>query len=492
MTGEPTSRHPPSVLGLALTIVRTIQGWKQRQLAEATGRTRSAVSAQEKGTRRLQREDLAAYAKRMGFDVEGLDSVIASAEQTLARAAASDDDDPEAASRRAISRAAERIVRAGSDAVRLELDRAVKAERARRERAEAAALWREVEAVPPHALAALVERAREYQTRAFCELLCRESERAAADDPQKAIVLAEAALRAAERVPGPEPCRRRAEGYAWASLGNARRVANDHEGGDAAFSAYQEAWRTRVADDDGFFDPALPLDLEASLRRAERRFDEALRLHARAIAIAPPGSVAYVLLNKAFTLQHAGHYARSLQTLRQAACHIDGEREPRQLCVLQFNLATNLCHLDRYTEAGALLPEVRRMAVESGYEIDLIRVLWLAGRVAAGLGRRQEAMADFEQVRWDFAAKGLGYDMALASLDLAQLYLEEGRTTEVKAIAEQTVSVFASRQIHREALAALTLFRRAAETEAASADLMHHLSRYLERARREPGLHFER
>jgi tetratricopeptide (TPR) repeat protein len=490
MLEEPGARRPPSVLGFSLTIVRVIQGWKQWELAAAVGTTRSIISGQEKGKLRLTREDLAIYAERMDYD-DDLDAVISFAARRLAQRMSRGAADPEATERRAIASAAERIVRAGSDAVRLELKRAVQAERARRERKEAAALCQEVQEVPARALAALVERAREYQTRAFCEVLCRQSERAAADDPQKAIALAEAALKAAERTPGPAPRRRRAEGYAWAHVGNARRVANDHEGGDAAFSAYQEAWKAGAEDDDGFFDPALPLDLEASLRRDERRFDEALRLHDRALAVAPPGSVAYVLLNKAFTLEQAGRYERAVATLRKAARHVDAEREPRQLCVLQFNLATNLAHLDRYAEAEALVAEVQEMALASGYEIDLIRVVWLAGRVAAGLDRRQDATAAFEQVRWDFAGKGLAYDMALASLDLAQLYLEEGRTAEVAAIAGEMVTVFASRQIYREALAAVVLFRKAAEAEAATADLVHRLSRYLDRARREPDLRFE-
>jgi transcriptional regulator with XRE-family HTH domain len=256
MLEEPGARRPPSVLGLSLTIVRVIQGWKQWELAAAMGTTRSIISGQEKGKLRLTREDLAIYAERMGYD-DDLDAVISFAARRLAQRMGRGVADPEAAERRAVASAAERIVRAGSDAVRLELERAVQAERARRERDEAAALWQEVKEVPARALAALVERAREYQTRAFCEVLCRQSERAAADDPQKAIALAEAALKAAERIPGPVPRRRRAEGFAWAHLGNARRVANDHEGGDAAFSAYQEAWKAGSADDDSFFDPAL-------------------------------------------------------------------------------------------------------------------------------------------------------------------------------------------------------------------------------------------
>jgi hypothetical protein len=53
--------------------------------------------------------------------------------------------------------------------------------------------------------------------------------------------------------------------------------------------------------------------------------------------------------------------------------------------------------------------------------------VWLEqGRIAAGLGRRAEAIAALRQVRTDFAARGIPYDAALATLDLAVLLLEEG------------------------------------------------------------------
>jgi hypothetical protein len=131
------------------------------------------------------------------------------------------------------------------------------------------------------------------------------------------------------------------------------------------------------------------------------------------------------------------------------------------------------------------------MAVASGDELDLIRVLWLEARVAAGLGRRAAAIAALRQVRRDFEVRGLAYDMALASLDLAALLLEDGQTGEVKALVEKMVATFRARGIAREALAALLLFRQAAEDETMTLTLVHRLARYLEQARHDSSLRFE-
>jgi pimeloyl-ACP methyl ester carboxylesterase len=66
---------------------------------------------------------------------------------------------------------------------------------------------------------------------------------------------------------------------------------------------------------------------------------------------------------------------------------------------LGFNLATNLCHLDRHAEAALLLPEVRQMAEALRKGLDQLRVDWLEGRIAAGLGRPAAALAAFARVR---------------------------------------------------------------------------------------------
>jgi hypothetical protein len=136
------------------------------------------------------------------------------------------------------------------------------------------------------------------------------------------------------------------------------------------------------------------------------------------------------------------------------------------------------------------MDQVREVALALGDEIFLVRAIWLEGKTAAGLGRRAEACRLLEQAVEKFAALKLWYDVALAVLELSALLLDEGRTAEVKALTPRLAEVFESKKVHREALAALKLFRKAAEREAATAELARRVLDFLFRARYDEGLRF--
>jgi len=70
------------------------------------------------------------------------------------------------------------------------------------------------------------------------------------------------------------------------------------------------------------------------------------------------------------------------------------------------------------------------------------------------------------------------------------VHLELGHTGDVKTLARQMVAIFESQEGHRETLAALQLFREAAEEEAVTAELIGRAIDYLHRARRDPDLRF--
>jgi tetratricopeptide (TPR) repeat protein len=267
-------------------------------------------------------------------------------------------------------------------------------------------------------------------------------------------------------------------------------VANDPKRAAAAFTKSRELRPAGNQLVSGYFDEGRALDLEASLRRSQRKFDEALALHDRALALSRPENFPYVLLNKAGTLQQAARYEDALEVIAQAQQHTDARTPRRLIFGMRFNEATNLCHLDRYDEAAALLPVVRELA-DPANALDLIRTRWLEGRVALGFGEREEAAAAFEEVRNAFAGRKLPYDMALATLDLAALYLEDGRTREVKALAREMVAIFLAQGVHREATAAARLFARAVAAETATAELARRLARYLQWAQHDPALRFE-
>ena len=359
------------------------------------------------------------------------------------------------------------------------------------ERREAAEIWARLGRFSISWRRRLIELSPRLGSWALAERANEESILKAAHDPGEALELAEMALSIAERVPGPESWRSRVMGYCWAHVANARRVSNDHAGADEAFVRAWDLWRAG-ADAEGLLPEWRLFDLEASLRRAERRFPEALELldRARSGCGGDPLAAGRILLNKEHAFNQMGDVEAALATLMEAAPLVEASGDRRLLFALRFNMTDDLCNLERFEEAAALSPQVREMAAQQGNELDLLRVRWLEGRVEAGQGRRSQAAEAFAQVRTEFASRGMGFDAALATLDLAALYLKEGRTVEVKDLAREMVSLFHAQGVHREALAALRLFRDAAEREAVTLEMARRLVQYLERARQDPDLRF--
>jgi len=77
------------------------------------------------------------------------------------------------------------------------------------------------------------------------------------------------------------------------------------------------------------------------------------------------------------------------------------------------------------------------------------------------------------------------------SLELATLYLEQGRTLLVKELAEEMLWIFEGEKVHTEALAAVALFQQAAQVEKAQAAWTRRMVKYLYRAEHNPKLRFE-
>ena len=117
---------------------------------------------------------------------------------------------------------------------------------------------------------------------------------------------------------------------------------------------------------------------------------------------------------------------QAIEVLGQAVSLVNGRRAPRLLFGLNFNLIVNYCHLGRFEEAATLLPQVQELALVLGKELNLIRAVWLKGKIEVGLGRIEGARAAFEQVRGEFTYRTMAYDCALVTLELAALLLGMG------------------------------------------------------------------
>ncbi len=118
-----------------------------------------------------------------------------------------------------------------------------------------------------------------------------------------------------------------------------------------------------------------------------------------------------------------------------------------------------------------------------GQPLDLVRLSWARANIAFGLGDLRAAEEIFDQVRQEFAARGMAYDAAVVCLDLSLLYHQEGRTAELKQLTGELVTIFEGQEIHREAIGAFYLFQKASLEERLTVDIITRLADVLRRYR---------
>lgn len=469
-------------IGKALAVLRSALGLEQCEMAQAAGLPASSVSSYERGRTRPTARSLERLTAGVGLASGAVESALEFVRDLRG---------PERLAAVRVGKAA-----SGLASAVLELwTSPVQAEprkEAQEARSCAPALWARLLRYRVSARRAVVQESPEFRSWALCELLCFESEKTAAGDSARAMELAELALWIAELVTGEERWRSCLQSYSWAFLGNARRVRGNLPSAEEAFALSNRLWQAGGGAASCVIDQSRRMDLEASLRREQRRLPEALALLDRALEAAGTDEAkGRILIKKSKTLEELGDPAGAVAALREATPLVERQADPRLLLCVHFNLLVNLCLLGRHAEAAPLAPEVRELVEHLGNDLDLLRLRWLEGRIAFGLDRIGEAGEALRQVRNAFAARGIAYDAALATLELSVIYLEEGRTAEVRTLAREMTPVFRAQGVHREALAALQVFCDAAEREEATAELARRVLDYLLRGRYEEGLPFE-
>lgn len=371
----------------------------------------------------------------------------------------------------------------------------VRGEARDRDRARAPKLYTELTRHPVSRQRSLIQRTWRFKNYVFGEFLLEESSRNVSDDPSRAEDLAELGLVVAEQLEGSHygpALINDLRGRAWAYIANARRVGTDLRNAEEAMGKAEEFLANGT---DDVLLRARSLVLKAEIRREQRRFDEANELLNRALVIYREAGedhwVGRTLVSTAEVGVESGQFDLAAEQLREAMRLVDEKREPRLGLCIKHNLVRCFTEAGQFQEAKKMLPEVKRLAGEVGSSADMLRALWLEGRIARGLGKLDEAEKLFARMRDEFVERGIAYDAALASLDLASVYAQQGRTGEMKTLAEEMLPIFRSRDVHREATAALLLFQKAAKTESVTVQMVRDLVHYLHHARGNPELQFE-
>jgi tetratricopeptide (TPR) repeat protein len=365
---------------------------------------------------------------------------------------------------------------------------------ARLERAAAPALASELLRVTGAARDEALRSDPRFRTLSLCDHLLEQSFEQGFHGPARAIELAQTAVRLADLLDTGtygSTVVQDVRARAWGHLGNARRVASDLAGADQALTI-AESFLVEGSGDP--LEEARLLDFKASLLSDRGWFEDAADLLEMVIDIYEEirdfHRQGRALISKGVFLGYAGRPEEAVELIPRGLARIDREQEPRLALMARHNLAWFLNDCGRPDDAAELLESFRDRYQEFPDSWTQLRRRWLESRIAFNLGRQEEAEAGFREARERALADGLCYDTSMLTLDLAALYLREGRTEEVKDLAREMLPIFVSQDVHRQALAALAIFQQAAEMDRATPRLVREVANYLIRARRNPGLRF--
>jgi tetratricopeptide (TPR) repeat protein len=195
--------------------------------------------------------------------------------------------------------------------------------------------------------------------------------------------------------------------------------------------------------------------LEGSLRMDQRQFEQAEELLTRAAMFyrvsGDKVETARVLITLGALCFFRGDTAPAIEATTAALKGLRDSHEPRLYLCARYNIARYLAEDGQYYEASDMLVVDEDLYREFPEPWTQLRLGWLRGKIAAGLGQSGEAERIFLEVRDGFIAEGIGYDAAMVSMeDLAVLYLREGRVEDVKRLAEEIYPIFEAQNVHWE------------------------------------------
>lgn len=307
------------------------------------------------------------------------------------------------------------------------------------------------------------------------------------DDPARMVDLARFAASLADRLDSRQYGTKRVANLrcrAWTELANAYRVADRLREG---LNALDTAAGSFVA---GSADEALGarlLDVQASLDADRRRFAAALEsldvVQAIHLRRGDRHLAGRALLTKGLYTAYAGDPERSAELLEEGLALVDRRRDPGLVFGAVHNLARSLMECGRFAEARELLRSNRPS--DPGGRVNRLKVRWLEGEIAAGLGELDGAERVLAEVRLGFEEIDLPYKAALAGLELAAVHLRQGRTEEARTRGLEAVEVFAGLGIAREAMAAVLVIRAAFERRIATPSLLESVAARLIHLERE-------
>lgn len=348
----------------------------------------------------------------------------------------------------------------------------------------------------PRGLAGLTDdEAKELRGWPFVEVLLQLSFEERYRNPEEMLRLALLAKTAAENLDPAEYCGSLIADHqarAWAELGNAHRVNDELDEGEAALGIAEERLRQGTGN---LLLLARVAVLRASLLNDQSRPSDACELLSGAyelyLKVGDDHLAGRAQVKRGIYTNYEGHPQEALRILRQGLKLLDPERDPRLVTSATQSIVEVMVQCGEFRAAAEKLMESGLRRALAGEPLSLARLRWVEGQIFAGLGKAGRAEAALTEARDGFLARNQGYDAALVGLDLAAVSLERGKHAEVTALAADMLATFQRLGIQREAVRALDYLNRACHKQRATPRLVRHVRGFLKELEREPQLRFQ-
>ena len=236
-------------------------------------------------------------------------------------------------------------------------------------------------------------------------------------------------------------------------------------------------------------------DVEASLRRAQRRLGESEALLDSAyrayIWVGERHKAGRILIKKGYSRRLADKPLEAAALLRRAIRLLDASLDPQALALAHGTLID--CHVDagQFREAKEVFLRSGLRQAFADDPLNLLRVDWIEGKIHGGRQRFEDAARVLLKVRDGFRAKGLEYVAAIAAVDLAKVYLQAGKLGDLRALAQELYERSRDRRLHVPVQQALQCFEILCRLGVATVVYAQRIKAFLEEAEHRPGLAFE-
>lgn len=323
------------------------------------------------------------------------------------------------------------------------------------------------------------------------DLLLEEAKALRHEGPAKMIEAADLAKRAAmrldPRVYGPHIVAD-TRARALAELANAYRTADQPAHAEAVM---QEALRHLERGSGDLHLAARISELAASLACDQRHFPEAHELIDRALLIhhqlGDLHMAGRALITKSHYLSCAGNAEQALIFVTEGFTLLDLKRDPGLGAAALQNTILYAVDAGYLMKAQQFLWHAQMHGLLPGGEVNRIKLRATSGEIFAGLGQLDRAEMAFRTAKAEFEDLGLIYVAGITGIDLAAVWMRQGRAAEVKELAEKLADDFLQLNIKREALAAVLVLREACRKDRVTVEGIAKIAAYLRELDRRPG-----